>query len=1072
MKLLPRLALAASLSAATPLALQAQHTQKFTNEERYYFEGLDLFDRGQYGAAQQSFQQYLDATIRRTGELRDRTADAEYYVAVSGLYLFHPDAEGRILAFAENNPAHPKAAAAYFELGKFYFDKKDYKSAVSYLSRVAPDNLTAAQRGEAEFKQGYAHFQLKEYDKARLLFDRNKQGNHEFRYASSYYAGYLAYRAGDFKAARTDLATAEQNDAYRPVVPAIMSQIYYKEGNYDGLISYGTKALAQTPPPQSADEIQLLVGDAFYQKQDWAKAAEYFDKYAAGRKKIEPMVQYKIGYANFKQGDFKGAAASLKGIAAGRDSLGQNAAYHLGLSYLQTGSKQLALNSFDAARKATFDKQVAENAALKYAQVSYELGNTPDAITALEEFGKKYPRSKNRATANELLADAYLTTTDYARALAYLDNVDERTSKLNASYQRIAYYQAATLYNNGQYQQALPVLEKSLKYSQDDAIRAGAEVLRGDVYSIGQEFPKAISSYTAALRTARDGAAADTDYDQKARYGLGYAYYNTKKYDQARPFFQQYLGDPVAKPASDPNYYDVTLRLADTYYISKNYAQALELYNKVIQANAADKDFAYYQKSLTLGLMGRRDEAAQTLQTLLRVSPNSRYAEDAVYQQANLDYESGNFQPAIEGFSKLIDNRPNSTLIPSALVKRGTSYQNLQQYDKAAADFKQVLQQFPRTKAATNAIASLQESLSAGGKAEEFDQYLAQYKATNPNDKSVESVEFEAAKSLYTAEKYAQAIPRLEAYLKEHTSSTLAADARFFLADAYLKTGRKQDALPRLRAVVDENKSEYVNRAVARVADLEFENKNYAEAAKYYDRLRQTTRVARERATAGLGLVRSYYEAANYPEAKRVAAEIVTEGSAAPTIISAAKLYVGKADYKAGNLDAAVAGLTESARTVDVNGAEAQYLLADVLYQQKKYEPALDAAFKLNSDFNQFDLWLGRAFLLIADIYRDQGEAFQAKATLNSIIDNKFPVPEIIEEAKRKLAALDAATPAPTSTTGKGKTTSTPAKPGTTKAPVKTPAGKTGARQSLVPPADTTKTDTAAPEPDAPADEE
>ncbi|GAB2941682.1 tetratricopeptide repeat protein [Hymenobacter coalescens] len=1070
MKYLPRLALAASLSAATPLALHAQHTQKFTNEERYYFEGLELFDRGQYGAAQTAFQLYLDATPRRTGDLRDRTADAEYYFAVSGLYLFHPDSEGRILAFAENNPAHPKAASAYLELGKFYFDKKDYKKAVSYLTRVGADNLTAEQRAEAEFKQAYSHFALKEYDKAKLIFDRNKQGNHQYRYASSYYAGYLAYRQGDFQAARADLATAEQNDAYRPVVPAIMSQIYYKEGNYDGLIDYGTKALAQTPTPQSADEIQLLVGDAFYQKEDWAKAAQYFDKYAAGRKKIEPMVSYKIGYANFKQGDFKGAIGPLKAVAAGRDSLGQNAAYHLGLSYLQTNSKQLALNSFDAARKLTFDRQVAENAALKYAQVSYELGNTPDAITALEEFGKKYPRSKNRAAADDLLADAYLSTSDYPRALRYLEGLDERTPKLNATYQRVAYYQAANLYNNGQYQQALPLLDKSLKYPQDDALRAGAEVLRGEVYSIGQEYPKAISSYTAALRTARDGAAADTDYDQKARYGLGYAYYNTKKYDQARPYFQQYLADPVAKPASDPNYYDVTLRLADTYYINKNYAQALELYDKVIQANAADKDFAYYQKSVTLGLMGRRDEAAKTLQTLLRTSPNSRYADDAVYQQANLDYESGNFQPAIEGFSRLISNRPNSPLVASALVKRGTSYQNLQQHDKAAADFKQVLQQFPRTKSATNAIAALQESLAAAGKPEEFDQYLAQYKATNPDDKSVESVEFEAAKSLYLAEKYPQAIPRLEGYLKQYSTSTLAADARFFLADAYLKTGRKQDALPRLRAVVEENKSEYVNRAVGRVAELEFENKNYPEAVKYYERLRQTTRVARERATAGLGLLRSYYEAADYASAKRVAGEVLTEGSATPTILSTARLYVGKADYKAGNLDAAVPALTESAKTVDVNGAEAQYLLADVLYQQKKYEPALDAAFRLNSDFNQFDLWLGRAFLLISDIYRDQGEAFQAKATLNSIIDNKFPVAEIVDEAKRKLAALDGGAPAPTPP-AKGK--ATPAKPGAgTKAPAKTPAAGKAARQSLQPPADTTGTDTAAPEQDQPAADE
>ena len=271
MKFLPRLALAASLSAAAPLAAQAQQTQVFANDDRFYQEGLELFDHAKYGAAQQSFRHYIALTGRRLGEqpAEQRTIDAQYYDAVAGLYLLHPDAEGRILAFAADNPAHPKASAAYFELGKFYFDKKDYAKAADYLQKVGPNNLSPEQRAESDFKLAYSYFARKEFEQARRLFDRAKQSNSSYRYASSYYAGYLAFLAGDYAAARQDLRVAEQNDAYRPVVPAVMSQIYYREGNYDGLIAYAGQALAQSPPPQSADEIELLVGDAYYQKQDY-----------------------------------------------------------------------------------------------------------------------------------------------------------------------------------------------------------------------------------------------------------------------------------------------------------------------------------------------------------------------------------------------------------------------------------------------------------------------------------------------------------------------------------------------------------------------------------------------------------------------------------------------------------------------------------------------------------------------------------------------------------------------------------------------------------------------------------
>ncbi|MGI4739703.1 MAG: tetratricopeptide repeat protein [Janthinobacterium lividum] len=1074
MKLPPRLTLAAALlgpAAAAPQLAHAQLTQTTTAAERYYQEGLDLFDKRQYGAAQQAMQQYMQTAPSRVGEQsgpaattgrQERLADAEYYYAVSGLYLLHPDAEGLILAFAQQHPAHSRAAVAYFELAKFYFDQQNYAQASTYFQKVAPANLSASQRAESDFKLGYSHFQLKEYEPARILFDRNKKENSQYRYASSYYAGYLAYRAGDYAAARQDLTVAAENDAYRSVVPAIMTQLYYKEGDYDGLIAYATKALQQTPPPQSADEIQLLTGDAYYQKQDYKQAGTYFDQYAAAHKgQIEPSLQYKIGFANYKQGDYKNAITNLRNVATRRDSLGQNAAYHLGLSYLQAGQKPQALAAFDAARQSTIEKNLSENATLKYAQVQYELGNLPDVIAALRDFRRKYPRSKSQPVVDQLLSDGFLSSTDYQQALTYLDGLgDDRGATLNGTYQRVAYAQAATLYNDGQYSQALPLLDKSLKYPQDDGLRAAAQVLRGEIYSVGQQYPEAITAYAAAARSARQGGVSDeeTQYVQLARYGLGYAYYNTKQYTKAQPQFQAYLSDPAAKP-SDPNYYDTTLRLADTYYVAKSYQQALDLYDKVIQANATDKDYAYYQKGVTLGLLGRQDEATQTLAALLQSNPNSRYAEQAVFQQAQLAFQAGNYGPAAEGFTRLIQNRPTSSLLPDAYQRRGVAYANLEQQDKAVLDFQKVLADYPRSAAAQQALYSLQESLAALGRNEEFDQALAGFKAQNPNNKATESVEFEAAKSLYLAEKYAQALPRVQAYLQQYPDNALAPDARFILADSYLRTGDKAKSLPLLKAVVDENKSEFVNRAVGRVADLELENKNYPEAIKYYDRLRQASSNRREVATATLGLLRAYYDGGDYAKARATATDLSTLAGATANATNTALLYQGKADFQLGNLDQAATELaaTVAAAPSDVNGAEAQYTLAQVLFKQKKYDEAIAEAFKVNSNYSAYELWQGRAFLLLADVYTAQRDIFQARATLNSVIDNKFPVAEVVEGARQRLKTLPASddAPAPAAETTKPtppkpakNTPAAPAKTAPAKAPVAAPApAKTSVRK-------------------------
>src|SRR5688500_14889918 len=91
MKLPHKLALATALLGGAHAA-QAQQPQTFRSEERFYQEGLELYDREKFGAAQQAFAEYIRLINDPT-----RTADAQYYYAVSGLHLFHPDAEQLVL---------------------------------------------------------------------------------------------------------------------------------------------------------------------------------------------------------------------------------------------------------------------------------------------------------------------------------------------------------------------------------------------------------------------------------------------------------------------------------------------------------------------------------------------------------------------------------------------------------------------------------------------------------------------------------------------------------------------------------------------------------------------------------------------------------------------------------------------------------------------------------------------------------------------------------------------------------------------------------------------------------------
>jgi TolA-binding protein len=463
---------------------------------------------------------------------------------------------------------------------------------------------------------------------------------------------------------------------------------------------------------------------------------------------------------------------------------------------------------------------------------------------------------------------------------------------------------------------------------------------------------------------------------------------------------------------------DATIRLADTYYVEKNYNQAIGLYDKVLASNSPDKDYVLFQKGAILGLTNRREDAIKNLQTLVNTYPKSRYADDAFYQKAVLDFENGSYAPAISGFSALIDNRPNSSLIPNAIQKRGVAYANLRKYDEAIADFKRVLDAYPNSRIAQSALYSLQESLNSQNRADEFDAYLAKFKAANPASEALESVEFESAKNMYFKENYKQAIPKFESYLKSYGKSVLAVDARYFLADSYLRTGDKAKGLPAMKQVVQENQTEYLNKAIAKVADLEFENKNYSESLKYFSRLKDISESRREQANAMIGMIKSYFNAGDFENTRKVANELINTGNAALNATNTALLYRGKASYAQGNLENALKEFKATLTATDESGAEAQYLIAEILNKQKLYKESTEAAFKMPDNYGNYEYWLGKSFILIADNYGAQGENFQARATLNSIIENS-PNKEIVELAKAKLAALDNADKPKEAPTGK-----------------------------------------------------
>ena len=87
------------------------------------------------------------------------------------------------------------------------------------------------------------------------------------------------------------------------------------------------------------------------------------------------------------------------------------------------------------------------------------------------------------------------------------------------------------------------------------------------------------------------------------------------------------------------------------------------------------------------------------------------------------------------------------------------------------------------------------------------------------------------------------------------------------------------------------------------------------------------------------------------------------------------------------------------------DAAEAQYYLARIAFDRSDLPQAEKMAFALINGYPSADYWRVKSFLLLSDIYAAGGNVFQARQTLQSIIDN-YEGEDLRNEAIEKLNQL------------------------------------------------------------------
>lgn len=983
MTIFPRSILILIFSVFIVSVNHAQITAIYQSPEAEYRSGMDLFEKEKYGAAQDEFLEVINGIENPFSPLR---INAEYFDALCALELYNKDASYKLESFARAHPTSSHMNQVHFQFGRLSYRNRKYRKALESFEKVDVKKLSTNEKGEFYFKQGYCHFKQKKFDDARQSFENVVGTDSKYNSPAAYFIAHMDYASGNYSSALQKFEELSNDPNFRSVAPYYVVQIRYMQGDYQEVINTAPPLIINATEKRAA-ELRKVLGESYYHLNNYTKALPYLEQYQRDTQTgIDRDDHYVLGFTYYKTGHFLQAVSHFQKATGQQDTLAQYAWYYLAACYMEQNQKKFAANAFMQSYKLPFDRDVREDALFNHAQLAFELSYDPynEAVKSLRAYLKAYPDSKRNDEAYNFLFKISLATRNFKDAREALESIQVKGADYMGNLQKITYYRGIELFNQFEYEEASEMFKKAVDIDAEQSITAESKYWLAESFFRLENYWGAKKYYLEFL--SAKGAKKLPVYNM-ANYNMGYVYFNRKEYNGGIYYFKEFI---ARKTVEQPIIIaDANLRLGDSWFVSKGYDNAISYYDNVIQMKSIDVDYAMIQKAKSLGVLQRYPEKINTLNLVITKFPGSSYTSEVYYELGNTYLVDGNPEKALVNFKRVANDFPKSTYAIKARLKSGLIYYNNGLNDLAVKTFKGVVEDYPGSAESKEALASLRNLYVEMGKANDYISYTNGLSYANVSATEKDSIIYTSGENLYMDGDYSNATKAFEGYLKEFPEGSFSVNATFFLAECLVKEERYADALPYFEDVIEKPKSEFTESALLKAADLSYDLDLYKKSLEYFALLEETAEVKSNITEAWYGQMKcsfllSDYEGTVVSANKLLKAEKISDEMKLETMMISARSY-----YLSDEILLAKSRFREITEfSQGEAGAEAQYSISKITYEMNDLEASEKEVFELINQYASFDYWVASGFILLADIYLKQDNIFQAKQTLQSIIDN------------------------------------------------------------------------------------
>ena len=926
---------------------------------------------------------------------------AQFQRAHCALMLFNDEAQFRLEQYLTNFPYGQYRRQAYLALSQLHFRNKEYDKVIAKLSNVNVYDLEFQEEAMYYFRLGYSYFSLHKYDEAKLAFYDLNSIQFTYSELTTYCLSHIAYEEGNYATALQGFESLMNTPTLGVISQYYITHIFYYQERYQKLIDFALPLLEKSYNPKRDGELKRLIGDAYFALGQYKQSIAYLQDYILDdtANSLDRIEKYQLGLAYFEQQEYTKATTHFEDVLLDKDSLSQFAAHQLAQTYLNLEEKSLAINAFKYAASIDYDYTLKEDAAFNAVKLIYEQQlSYNNAIESVEQFLEDFPQSIHAAYVQDLLIKAYTHTKDYQSAIDKLSALNSMTFPQQQAYQKLSYYLAAEHFVNKRYNESVTWFNRSVKYPIDNKLFALSYYWMAEAYYHTKDYSDAIQSFKDF--NVKDGSFLLDEYKQ-SQYSLAYAYYQSNKYKDAIIWFRKF----VKSSENNEKLTDAYLRLGDAYYMTQDYSRAQEFYALAENGGAFDVDYAIHQQIQCFGLTNQRDKKRTALNQLISDYPQSLYNDDAMLNLSSMYLNEDRQEESVALLSDLIKKHPQSVLVKTALLKLGLNFYNESVSDSAIYYFKKVIEKYPNTKESKEALIAFKNVSIESGDVKSYFNYVGQLSNVIVDIATRDSISYEASENLYIKQDYEKAIIAFENYLNEFDSPIFKLNAHFYKAESIFKTNPDL-AVEDYLSVLEFSQNIFSERALIRLARIEFRREEYGVAALHYTNLQtvaQDNNLIRE-ATVNLFYCYKKLELNDnlIEYAKAVLAlDKVDDALANEVRIILANNYYDQSEFHLAKKEYLT--ITESSQSEI--GSEAKYNLAYLSFLEGDLEESEKIIFELAENYLS-DYYIAKSFILLADIYLQRDNLFQSKATLQSIVDN-YEGDELKEICLQKIADID-----------------------------------------------------------------